>query len=96
MGIGIGPEHPARHQLALMRCVTALALLGAAHAQAVAPYVNLGSVEAVEGLLERVLPPGGKEHFVLALAPTCPGSEPPCFVLEDADPLFQQTKFTAG
>ena len=52
--------------------------------RAAPPYVNLGTVDAVEDLLERQLP-GSKGHFQLELAPKCPGSEPPCFALADGD-----------
>jgi hypothetical protein len=48
----------------------------------VAPYVNLGTEEAVQGLIERVNP-GAGSHFVVALAESCPGSTPPCFTLSD-------------
>ena len=50
----------------------------------VAPYVNLGTVEAVQDLLQRQLP-GAESHFVFALdTKGCPGGvKPPCFGLSD-------------
>jgi hypothetical protein len=45
--------------------------------------VNLGSVAAVNDMLDRVLP-GSKAHFSFSLADTCPDSKPPCFHLADA------------
>ena len=58
-----------------------LANLAAANAQqeAITPYVNLGSVEAVEGLLDRLLP-GSKSHFTLSLDPK---AGPATFTLAD-------------
>ena len=50
----------------------------------VAPYVNLGTVSAVEDLLDRQLP-GAKSHFVFAIdTKGCVGGvAPPCFSLAD-------------
>jgi hypothetical protein len=75
--------------LHLVLAASALALSASASAAGVAtrstpvaPFVNLGTTTAVEELLDRVLP-GSRAHFTLELAETCPGAEPPCFVLTD-------------
>jgi len=65
-------------------CHAAEAHAVAARTSAVAPYVNLGTTDAVYALIERTLP-GSKTHFSLVLADTCPGSAPPCYSLADGD-----------
>ena len=52
----------------------------------VAPYVNLGTAQAVEDLLDRRLP-GAKEHFTLSIDTSgCAGNvAPPCFSISDGD-----------
>ena len=66
----------------LRLALASIAMAAATEAQAVAPYVNQGTTAAVEALLERVLPTSSS-HFSLELGQTCPGLEPPCFVLSD-------------
>jgi hypothetical protein len=62
----------------------------AAALRAMPPYVNLGTVAAVEDLLDRQLP-GSRAHFDLALTAKCPGSEGPCYSLADHDGVVKVT-----
>ena len=78
------PKQPAKmHATATLTFLVGLvAGSSAAVTGPVAPYVNLGTTDAVGNLLDRQLP-GARAHFALALAATCTGSAPPCFSLED-------------
>ena len=76
--------------LVLLATAATAAAAAAAVSGPVEPYVNLGTVDAVGALLERVNP-GSSSHFTLELAATCPGSSPPCFTLEDADGKIKVT-----
>merc|ERR1712166_1330171 len=66
--------------------VLLLASSGSTANSPVAPYVNLGTVAAVQQLLARQLP-GAQSHFSLAINTTgCAGGvQAPCFEISDID-----------
>lgn len=68
-----GMGRPRRHNSLFLLLLSTLTL-------AQAPLK--GDVTAVFDLLDRVLPPGGKEHFSLQVG-ACLDIEPPCFCLQD-------------
>merc|ERR1712166_1184199 len=82
MGCGLQMAVPS-YSVAL---VLLLASSGSTADSPVAPYVNLGTVAAVQQLLARQLP-GAQSHFSLAINTTgCAGGvQAPCFEISDID-----------
>ncbi len=83
-------------------CVGSCSMIAPVHAasagglQPTPPYVNLGSVDAVQALLERVNP-GSSSHFTLVLADTCAaGTSPPGFSLHDEGDKVKVVAYGVG